>query len=69
MLDSSEFRNHGAHQIKLRKLNCMEEKKSIMAVRGMEKSVHRDHRFVLFDLIFYVPVNNFSVLLGRFFSG
>ena len=26
-------------------------------------------RFVLFDLIPYVPVNNFSVMLGRVFLG
>ena len=27
------------------------------------------NKFCLFDLILYVPVNNFSVMLGRVFLG
>ena len=32
--------------------------------RPLDKNI-----FVLFDLILYVPVNNFSVMVGRVFLG
>ena len=33
------------------------------------KSIHKIIVFFLFDLILYVPVNNFSIMLGQVFLG